>query len=87
MFRDGICQVTSTYYTKMVEFFDINYDLLAPSVINFMIPEHFIEAWEADYTKMRNYFIYGPSLEFNDLMRRIKDLQVSINTSFRLLPL
>lgn len=52
-----------------------------------MIPEHFIEAWQADYTKMRNYFIYGPSLEFNDLMRRIKDLQVSINTSFRLLPL
>ena len=28
MFRDGICQVTSSYYTKMVEFFDINYDLL-----------------------------------------------------------
>lgn len=52
-----------------------------------MIPEHFIEAWQVDYTKMRNYFIYGPSLEFNDLMRRIKDLQVSINTSFRLLPL
>lgn len=28
MFQDGICQVTSTFYTKMVEFFDINYDLL-----------------------------------------------------------
>ncbi len=28
MFQDGICQVTSTFYTKVVEFFDINYDLL-----------------------------------------------------------
>ena len=28
MFRDGICQVTSDFYTKMVEFYDINYDLL-----------------------------------------------------------
>ena len=28
MYRDGICQVTDAYYTKMVEFFDINYDLL-----------------------------------------------------------
>lgn len=28
MFRDGICQVTHNFYTKMVEFYDINYDLL-----------------------------------------------------------
>ena len=28
MFRDGICQVSHRYYTKMVEFFDINYSLL-----------------------------------------------------------
>ncbi len=28
MYRDGICQVASGCYTKMVEFFDINYDLL-----------------------------------------------------------
>ena len=28
MFRDGICQVSHHYYTKMVEFFDINYSLL-----------------------------------------------------------
>ena len=35
MYRDGICQVASGYYTKMVEFFDINYDLLE---IEFVIP-------------------------------------------------
>ncbi|MBQ8199606.1 MAG: conjugal transfer protein TraE, partial [Lachnospiraceae bacterium] len=28
MYKNGVCQVTPTYYTKMVEFFDINYDLL-----------------------------------------------------------
>ena len=27
MYRDGICQVTSTFYTKMVEFYDINYEI------------------------------------------------------------
>ena len=26
MFRDGICQVTSEFYTKMVEFYQITYD-------------------------------------------------------------
>ncbi len=28
MYRDGVCRVTDKYYTKMVEFYDINYDLL-----------------------------------------------------------
>ncbi len=28
MYPDGICKVTDQYYTKMVEFYDINYDLL-----------------------------------------------------------
>ena len=32
MFRDGICQVSHRYYTKMVEFFDINYELLEVGV-------------------------------------------------------
>ena len=28
MYQDGICLVKPGFYTKMVEFFDINYDLL-----------------------------------------------------------
>ena len=28
MYHDGICLVQKGFYTKMVEFFDINYDLL-----------------------------------------------------------
>ena len=27
MFRDGICKVTDTYFTKSIQFFDINYQL------------------------------------------------------------
>ena len=28
MFKDGVCRVTKNYYTRMVEFFDINYNML-----------------------------------------------------------
>ncbi len=28
MYQNGICQVTPTFFTRMVEFYDINYDLL-----------------------------------------------------------
>ena len=28
MYRDGICKVAGNYYTKMIEFYDLNYDLL-----------------------------------------------------------
>ena len=45
-----------------------------------MIPEHFIEAWQTDYANMRSYFIYGTSLEFDALMRRIKELQDIVNS-------
>ncbi len=53
MFQDGVCQVTSTFYTKMVEFFDINYDLLEV--------EDQAEILE-EYSKLINYF--DPSIRF-----------------------
>ena len=28
MYKDGICKVRKNYYTKMIEFFDLNYVLL-----------------------------------------------------------
>lgn len=72
---DAIVEHRRTYYAQK----HINYDLLVPSLINFMIPEQFIEVWQSDYVNMRNYFIYGPSLEFDALMRRINELQVLLN--------
>jgi len=53
MFRDGICQVTKNYYTKMVEFFDINYDLLETEDQGDILME---------YSRLINYF--DPSIKF-----------------------
>ena len=53
MYRDGTCQVTDTYYTKMVEFFDINYDLLEVEDQADILEE---------YSKLINYF--DPSIKF-----------------------
>ena len=53
MYQDGICQVTPTYFTKMVEFYDINYDLLEIEDQGDILEE---------YSKFINYF--DPSIKF-----------------------
>ena len=53
MFRDGICQVTHRFYTKMVEFYDINYELLEVEEQGDILEE---------YSKFINYF--DPSIKF-----------------------
>ena len=53
MFRDGICQVSHRYYTKMVEFFDINYELLEVDDQADIL---------AQYSRLINYF--DPSVKF-----------------------
>ena len=53
MYRDGICQVTSGFYTKMVEFYDINYDLLEVEDKGEILEE---------YSRLINYF--DPSIKF-----------------------
>lgn len=53
MYRDGICKVSSNHYSKMVEFYDINYDLLEVQDQGFILE---------DYSKLINYF--DPSVKF-----------------------
>lgn len=53
MYRDGICQVSPGFYTKMVEFYDINYDLLEVEDQGDILEE---------YSKFINYF--DPSIRF-----------------------
>ncbi len=53
----------------------VNYDLHYPNTINFIIPKKEMKAWSDDYTKMRNSFFFGKSLEFEELMQRMKELQ------------
>ena len=54
MYRDGICQVTPEFYTKMVEFYDINYDLLEIEDKGEILEE---------YSRLINYF--DPSIKAN----------------------
>ena len=53
MYHDGICQVTPTFYTKMVEFYDINYELLEVEDQGDILEE---------YSQFINYF--DPSITF-----------------------
>ncbi|MBQ5831066.1 MAG: nucleotidyl transferase AbiEii/AbiGii toxin family protein [Alistipes sp.] len=68
---DAIVEHRKAYYALKY----VNYDLHAPSTINFTIPESVIGAWQDDYADMRRFFIYGESLEFEALMYRIEELQ------------
>ena len=67
---DAIVQHRKTYNALKY----VNYDLHAPSTINFMIPESAMEAWRDDYADMRRFFIYGKSLEFDALMQKMAEL-------------
>ena len=71
---DAIVEHRKAYYALKY----VNYDLHAPSTINFTIPESVMEAWQDDYADMRRFFIYGESLEFNTLMYRIEELHKRI---------
>ena len=73
---DAIVEHRRTYYALK----HVNYDLHNPSTIKFTIPESSIEAWKADYTDMRRFFIYGESLEFNDLILKMRELQKNIRS-------
>lgn len=53
MYRDGTCQVTRGYYTRMVGFYDINYDLLETDDQRYILEE---------YSRLINYF--DPSVRF-----------------------
>lgn len=68
---DAIVEHRKAYYALKY----VNYDLHSPSTINFTIPESAMEAWQDDYADMRRFFIYGESLEFGELMQRMRELQ------------
>lgn len=71
---DAIVEHRRAYYALKY----VNYDLHAPATINFLIPEHSMESWKADYADMRRFFIYGQSLEFDALMQKIAELQEQV---------
>lgn len=67
----SIVQHRRTYFALKY----VDYNLLLPDKINFIIPDNTLEEWKNDYLDMKRYFIYGQSLDFEDLMTRLHELQ------------
>lgn len=53
---------------------DFDYTSLKPDTIDFVPPFPIQKKWEEDYVKLQNAMIYGESLPFKDLIKRIKEL-------------
>ena len=53
----------------------VDYDKDMPSNIQIVPSEALMSIFEADYNEMRKSFIYGQSLDFANLIARIKELQ------------
>ena len=57
----------------------INYDNHAPNKINPIPPANLLEEWRKDYQQMQQSMIYGESLPFAALIKRITELKNRIN--------
>ena len=57
----------------------VDYDKEFPTNIQIVPSEELMPAYETDYNEMKESFIYGDALNFNELIERIKSLQ----TQFR----
>jgi hypothetical protein len=51
----------------------------SPNKISFVPPEHLLSVWEADYKLMQENMIYGDALQFDELIKKLKELQKRIN--------
>ncbi|MDR0834219.1 MAG: nucleotidyl transferase AbiEii/AbiGii toxin family protein [Candidatus Symbiothrix sp.] len=56
-----------------------DYSMLAPQTIKIVPPESVINLWKKDYETMQRTMIYGESLQFNELIERIKHLNERLN--------
>lgn len=72
---DAIVNHRRTYYAMKF----VDYNLHNPATISLTIPEKEMDAWKADYDYMQHFFIYGESLDFEDLIKRVEELQKRIS--------
>ena len=64
MYQDGVCRVTGSYYTKMVEFYDINYELLdTPGQADIL----------QAYSELLNYFEPGIKFQLFLFNRKVNE--------------
>ncbi|GAA4770312.1 MULTISPECIES: nucleotidyl transferase AbiEii/AbiGii toxin family protein [Flavobacterium] len=52
----------------------ISYDLHTPQTINFIPPAEVTELWKKDYQAMQEFMIYGDTMEFEELIDKLKNL-------------
>ncbi len=52
----------------------ISYEWHSPKTLNFIPPQEVIALWEQDYKTMRENMFYGESLEFDEVIQRLKEL-------------
>jgi hypothetical protein len=57
----------------------ISYDLHTPETLNIIPPDEVISLWEQDYKTMQENMFYGESLDFENLIERIKKLNEKLN--------
>ena len=53
----------------------VDYDKELPANIQIVPSDELMSAYEADYNEMKESFIYGQSLDFEELMDKLKLLQ------------
>lgn len=53
----------------------VDYDKELPQSIQIVPSDALLPSYEADYNEMRDSFIYGESLDFSALMKRMAELQ------------
>ncbi len=59
-----------------------DYDTLYPAILNIIPPAEIIEQWKEDYENMRIYMIYGESMPFDELVNKLKQLNVLMKGVF-----
>ncbi|NDP22894.1 MAG: nucleotidyl transferase AbiEii/AbiGii toxin family protein [Paludibacter sp.] len=59
----------------------VDYSTHQPQTIGFVPPESVLKDWEKDYLLMQENMIYGESLNFNQLIARMTELNNRFNTT------
>ena len=69
--------------SKFTAISGIDYSKHNPANIKFIPPDTIVKKWEADYEEMKGSMIYGEPLPFDELIKRLAELQKQINISER----
>jgi hypothetical protein len=69
-----------THRSKFTHIKGVDYANHSPDKIKFIPPAELLPLWEKDYKEMQVNMIYGDTLPFADLIKRLTELQSQINS-------